>query len=410
VPPGGAGAPSGPPQVAARPNPLDAIPSKQVYQSAEDFFAYLTKTHPDMPMEQKVKLVEASQPLRDRLNNEVIGHMKMEAEADKAAKAAADASRAKYLAEHPELAKKGGSGDTVISKEGRRLQELEAAGQGQTTEAKALRGHIARMDRQPGAPGAARGASAILDKETLQMMAEQYLSGDKSVASGLGYGNVGASNRAALRKAINEEAKHRGMSGADIAAQLAEYQGIQAGERTAGVRSANIEMAVSEAFKMGDLVAEASANFDRTNFPPVNKALAALKAGTGDVAVRKFGASINSFINAYARAVAPAGVPTVSDKDHAREVLSTADTQEQVVGIIDQLQLEMAAARQAPPTVRAQLREAVTGKERAAGKSGAGAAAKDKDVPEYSSVAEAEKAGRKKGDRVKIGGELGTLQ
>ena len=258
----------------------------------------------------------------------------------------------------------GGGGGTPTSF----MKEAETLyGKGTPEYNKAIEKHLARMDAPTrvhvGGSGSAT-ASTILDKDTIRMMAEQYLAGDKSVASGLGYGNVGATNRAALRKGINELAKERGMSGKDIAAAIAEFSGIVAGERTAGQRSANIEMAVSEASKMAKLVVDASNKFDRTEFPPLNKALAAYERGTGGVEVRRLGAAINSFINAYARAVAPAGVPTVSDKDHARDMIELADTQEAVVGIIDQLQMEMRAAQEAPPEVRQQLREAVTGKKR----------------------------------------------
>ena len=247
-----------------------------------------------------------------------------------------------------------------------------------------------------GAGGAAGGkAGSILDKETREFMADQYLAGDKSVLSGLGYGNVGAQNRAALRQTIKDKAIAAGMSGADVAATLAEYSGITAGERTAGVRSANIEMAVTEATKMADLVKAQSAKVNRTTFMPINKAIIAFNEGTGDVETRKLGASLNSFMNAYARAVSPSGVPTVADKEHARAVMSTADSNEALFGIMDQLQLEMKAAQAAPPEVRRQLREAVTGKSTAKPR-------------EFKTEAEAEKANLDDGTKVIIGGVPGT--
>ncbi len=225
------------------------------------------------------------------------------------------------------------------------------------------------IDRQKlgGAAGGAAGkAGAALDPETLNFLADRIITGDKSAATGLGYGNAGAANRAALQRAVRERADAKGLNGADIAANIAQFGGVQAGERTAGVRSANIEMAVTEADKMADLVTKASEKVGRSQFVPLNKAIIAYEEQTGDVDVRKLGASINSFINAYARAISPAGVPTVADKEHARDMLKKADTHEQMVGIIDQLHQEMKAAQAAPPEVRRQLREAVTGKSSAA--------------------------------------------
>ena len=71
---------------------------------------------------------------------------------------------------------------------------------------------------------------------------------------------------------------------------------------------------------------------------------------TGDPEARQFGAALNSFINAYARAVSPIGTPTVSDKDHARSMLSTADSHEALVAIMNQLKRgwTLLAPRRAP--------------------------------------------------------------
>jgi hypothetical protein len=142
-------------------------------------------------------------------------------------------------------------------------------------------------------------------------------------------------------------------------ANRAEYGGAKAGSRTVGQRSANFELAKSEAYTMADLVTESSGRFGRTNFPLVNKALVSWEKNTGDVNVRQFGAAINSFINAYARAVAPIGSPAQKEKEHAREMLNDADSHDQVVGIIAQLKQEMEAAGKAPEIVREKQREAV---------------------------------------------------
>lgn len=144
-------------------------------------------------------------------------------------------------------------------------------------------------------------------------------------------------------------------------ANAAEVAGGLAGSRAVGARAANFELAKSEAYKMADLVTQASALASRTRFSDVNVAINAWQKRTGDTAVRDFGAALNSFINAYARAVSPIGAPTVSDKNHAREMLSTADSHAQVVSIIAQLKKEMVAAGEAPAEVRAKQREAALG-------------------------------------------------
>lgn len=143
-------------------------------------------------------------------------------------------------------------------------------------------------------------------------------------------------------------------------ANRSEYQGAKAGARAVGQRTANFELAKSEAYTMADLVTESSARFGRTDFPLVNKAIVSWEKNTGDVNVRQFGAAINSFINAYARAVAPIGTPAQKEKEHAREMLNDADSHDQVIGIIAQLKQEMEAAGKAPEIVREKQREAVS--------------------------------------------------
>jgi hypothetical protein len=145
----------------------------------------------------------------------------------------------------------------------------------------------------------------------------------------------------------------------DMMANQAEFGGAKAGARAVGTRAANFGLAKAEAYDMADLVTQSSADYGRTQFMPINKALNAWSTNTGDPKIVRFGAAVNSFIQAYARAVSPIGTPTVSDKDHAREMLSTAQSHTQVVNVIAQLKQEMEAAGNAPKRVRAEQREAI---------------------------------------------------
>jgi hypothetical protein len=209
-----------------------------------------------------------------------------------------------------------------------------------------------------GGSGAGGGAmEPSIPDRVLTQMAERLLAGDKSVKVNLGRGAQGAANLLAIETRATDLGLSRGMSGRDIALAVAEFGGLNAAQRSLGTRAANFGLAKSEAYEMADLVTESSAASSRTQFMPINKALNAFQKNTGDVEIRQFGAALNSFINAYARAVSPVGVPTVSDKEHAREMLSTADSHEQVVGIIAQLKKEMDAAGNAPGVVRRELRD-----------------------------------------------------
>lgn len=205
--------------------------------------------------------------------------------------------------------------------------------------------------------------NAALDPKTLDFMAQQALAGDVSVYQNLGRGMQGARNLVALRNRIQQMAGQQGVSPTELATRGAEYQGLKAGERVLGGRTATFGMAVNEAMQMADLVTQASNQFQRGNYPLANIALRSYETQTGDTNVVKFGAALNSFINAYARAISPTGVPTVADKEHARQMLNTAQTKDQVDAVIGQLKLEMEAAGRAPGMVRQEFRKGMMGTE-----------------------------------------------
>lgn len=206
------------------------------------------------------------------------------------------------------------------------------------------------------------GAGALSD-DALTMAAEQFLAGDSTAVQGYARN---ADMKAKLTNKIAEVAKSKGMGGADVAAKVAEFQGMKAGERTLGTRTANIEMAVSEAKNMAPLALTASEKVNRTEYPTLNKVILAAEKGTGDENAVRLGIAVNSLINIYARAINPTGVPTVSDKDHARELLSAAWSKGQIRAGVDQLMQEMSAAQKSPGQVREDMRGAIAGREKPA--------------------------------------------
>lgn len=150
-------------------------------------------------------------------------------------------------------------------------------------------------------------------------------------------------------------------SAKELLAAQAEQVGQRSEARAVGTRSAAVGMAAGEAREMMPILIKTSEDFQRTGYQPINKVIKAFQDNTGSVESRNFGAALNSFVNVYARAVNPTGAATVSDKDHAREILSTADSHEQLVGLLKVLDQEMTAAQNAPKRVRADQRREITG-------------------------------------------------
>ncbi len=161
----------------------------------------------------------------------------------------------------------------------------------------------------------------------------------------------------------------------EMMANQAGFQGEKAGQRTLGTRTANIEMAATEAASLADLAKQASAKVDRTQYKAFNDVMQAGQRATSSPELRAFTASNTSLINAYARAINPQGVGTVADKEHAREMLSTAFSKGDYEAAIDQLLQEITAARRSPGTVKQEMRDRFTGKAPAAGADAAAPAA-----------------------------------
>ncbi|MCA8382541.1 hypothetical protein LGN22_26910 [Burkholderia cenocepacia] len=241
--------------------------------------------------------------------------------------------------------------DNALNREDRRQARAES---------NALRAESIALRRQSMAM--ANGDDAKFSPDDLKFLAEQARAGDTSVYQNLGRGAQGAKNIIALRREVMRQEREAGGTGADIAAANAGFQGEKAAARTGATRAANIGMAVAEAQKTFPLVREASAALPRTEFPGVNRAMQAAQTGTGDPRVVALGTALNTSVNAYARAISPTGVPTVADKEHARELLSTASTPDQLNAVLSMMEKEMAAARQAPTEVQAQQKARISGR------------------------------------------------
>lgn len=202
-----------------------------------------------------------------------------------------------------------------------------------------------------------------MDPLAIHMTAQQYLAGDKSALQNFGRGAQGAKNLNLVRLEIARQATAAGMSGADIAAKMAEFAGTVAGQRTAGTRSAGIEIAANEVSQLAPLALDASSKVARSGFKPFGNAQIMFDSHTNDPNMRQFAMANTALVNAYGQAMARGGSATVSDKDHARELLSTTFDQPSYAAAVSQLQQEIKAAQAAPKAVRKELSNAVSGRE-----------------------------------------------
>jgi hypothetical protein len=134
---------------------------------------------------------------------------------------------------------------------------------------------------------------------------------------------------------------------ADLSAISTSQVAERAGARTAGTASANIAIASDEASRMINVTRQFISAVNPTEFPSLNAVKNAVQKGTGDQNIVRLNTSLNALINSYARAINPRGQPTVSDKNHARDIINSAMSEGQLGAALDVMKLEMDAALKA---------------------------------------------------------------
>jgi hypothetical protein len=150
-----------------------------------------------------------------------------------------------------------------------------------------------------------------------------------------------------------------------------EAGGAAAAERSLSTQSAKMSTAANEASNMIKVAQGYSDKIDRTQFPTINAIQNAVDKGTGGADIVNLNTALNALINSYARAISPTGNPTVSDKNHAREIVNSNYANGQLNGVFEVMQQEMQSAKTATAETRAQLKSERTGAAKPAPATGA---------------------------------------
>lgn len=150
-----------------------------------------------------------------------------------------------------------------------------------------------------------------------------------------------AAGRSAILAAVPWVLSARGMTAADQAQQGIAYTGALAGERTLATRLANLNVGLSEVPHLGEVLVKVSNETPRTDYMNVNQLIQAAELRTGDPQIVRLGAALNSYLQAYARAINPTGVITDDIRAHADHVLNQAMAKGQISAGVDQLAQEL---------------------------------------------------------------------
>jgi hypothetical protein len=210
----------------------------------------------------------------------------------------------------------------------------------------------------------AESAVGVLSPQSIDLAANLYLNGQGLPA--LGMGKQAANLRSQImNRASDMSVSAGGATAADAAKNIiqnkAETAGNVAGQRTVGTQIANVQIAATEATKMIDIARTYVDKVDPTDYPKVNAVGNYVALNTGDPNVVGLATSLNSLVNTYARAINPKGVATVSDKNHAREIVDKAMAKGQINEAFNVMGKEMGASLASGPEVRANMRTLNTG-------------------------------------------------
>jgi hypothetical protein len=203
--------------------------------------------------------------------------------------------------------------------------------------------------------------SGFTDATRMRFAQQAVDSGDYSWMKNVGRGTQGAKDLRGIQNAITDYAASKGMSAGELSAKLAEFEAMRSGMKVSANISAKIENAAAEADQLAPLAIEAGRNVARSGFLPFGRVQAMFNNQTNDPNMNKFATANIGLATAYAGAMARGGKATVSDNEHARELLSTAKSQEAYEAIVSQMQQEIKAARAAPQHVRENLRNEISG-------------------------------------------------
>lgn len=195
---------------------------------------------------------------------------------------------------------------------------------------------------------AKRGTAGLLDDDTIHDMAGQYLAGDKSVMQNLGRGAQGAENIVRLRAEISRQAREANMTPDQIATKMADFAGRTAAMRTLGTRGANVEYAGNTAANAIKLAEEASDKLPRTQFVPFNRMAQLVATNLSSPEQADFFTKTNTLVNEYARVTSGGTAQsTESQRQHARELLNTAQGPAAYKAVLNAMKQEIAAAKKA---------------------------------------------------------------
>lgn len=191
-----------------------------------------------------------------------------------------------------------------------------------------------------------QNANGTLTDDAVEIAAQRLLNGEqpRDVLANFGRGAQGAANISKVQNRFAELLTAQGVSPQDVTARVGAMTGLRSAQVAAGRVQGVREGRVIEANKFATIALQASANVPRSTWRGGNWFSQLAQSQVSDPKLAAFRAANTSLVNAYTAAVTSTGASTEGSRQHAYEMLNTADGPEAYKAVVDQLLLETTAA------------------------------------------------------------------
>lgn len=387
-----------PPQAMGGPGPMPGMPSTpklpEKLLSVPNLMRELNKNQ-NLTASQKLRALQMAEPFIQAQNKQEIAEAKIQLQAQD------------RIAKMTELVMKQQEREIRELREGKKLEETGR--HNVAMEKTADRRAAAAEARASGMGGAGAGGNVMLSPETARRMAEQYWNGDERVLSGLGYGNVGAKNRAMVNEAITEIGKERGQGGSDVMGRRAEFIASRGAfnaltKDLAAIRPYK-QMLDLNAKILEDLAKKAVA----TNSQLANKPINWLRMNVGDNPdIAEYLFQMNTVATEAARVLNNprlVGQLTDSARKDMQSVINGEMPLNMTSAILARMKADGTNRVKAMEDEEGRLKSRISGRQAPSAPSGT-----DAPIKEFATEAEAKAANLPSGTKITIGGRKATVQ
>lgn len=207
------------------------------------------------------------------------------------------------------------------------------------------------FDYKQDAKEESRGKASISDDAAL-FAANQILAGDRSALSNYGRGEKATANLALIHEKIQERAKVLGISGEQLAAINAQYDGFKAEMRQVGSRAGSVTYAASEVDNLMPIAKNAVAKLDLSGFPDLASLQNYASKHAGSQEYQFAAVSIQELQNAFTSLLVRNGVRSDAAQNLAEHVINVNMGSRNIAGAFDAINQSKTQILKSAPDAR----------------------------------------------------------